>query len=93
MTFMPSPSSRHFVARPTEPRPTRPEPLIGDRAVLVDVLGADIVVGAQHVPVDGHEQRDGQLGHRIGVAPRRPQHGDALRRGAVDVDVGRIAAC
>ena len=40
---------------------------------------------------DGEQQADGHLGHRVGVAARRPQHRDALGGGGGDVDVVGVA--
>ena len=42
--------------------------------------------------VHREQERDRDLGHRVGVAPGRPQHRDALRGGGGDVDVVGVAA-
>ena len=70
----------------------RPVPLVGDAAVLEDLVGPHVVVGRQRVASGGEEQGDGQLRHGVGVAPGRPEHGDASRGGGGDVDVVGVAA-
>ena len=70
----------------------RPEPLVGDRAVAVDLALAHVEVGAHDAAVHREQQRDGELGDGVGVAARRPQHGDARGGGGGDVDVVGVAA-
>ena len=68
------------------------EALVGDRAVAVHLALAHVAVGGDEVAGDGEQEADGELGHAVGVAPGRPQHGDALGGGAGEVDVGGVAA-
>ena len=83
-------------AEADEPRrPARqlpgPEALVGDRPVPVDLALAHVPIGAHEAAVHGEEERDGQLGDGVGVAARRPQHGDTAGGGGGDVDVVRVA--
>ena len=68
-----------------------PEALVGDRAVTVRLAVAHVAVGADDAAVHGEEQRDRHLGDRVGVAPGRAQHRDALGRRGRDVDVVGVA--
>ncbi len=70
----------------------RPVPLVGEHAVAVGVTGADVGVGRHDAACHREEQPDGELGDRVGVASRRAEHGNALRRGRGDVDVVGVAA-
>src|SRR5262249_44425470 len=67
------------------------EALVGDRPVAGDLALTDVPVGAHDAAGDGRQEADRELGDGVGVAPGRPQHGDAVSGGGFDVDVVRIA--
>ena len=69
-----------------------PEALVGDRPVAVRLALAHVAVGLDDAPVHGEQQRDGELGDRVGVAARGAQHRDPLAGRGRDVDVVRVAA-
>ena len=69
-----------------------PEALVGDGAVAVGLARPDVEVGPDDTAVHREEEGDGHLGDGVGVASRRPQHGDALLGGGGDVDVVGVAA-
>ncbi len=68
------------------------EALIRDGAVAEHLSGADVGIGAKHVPGGGEQQCQRHLGDRVGVATRSVQYRDAGRGRARDVDVVGIAA-
>ena len=66
--------------------------LVGDLPVAVDVTGPHVPVGRDQSPCRGEEEGDGELCHRVRIASRCSQHGDAGRRRRGDVHVGGIAS-
>ena len=66
--------------------------LVGDGVVAPYLARAHVEVGAHESPVDGKEHGDGHLGHGVGVAPGRVEHGNSLGRCCGDVDVGGVAS-
>ena len=98
---MPSPSRRHFAARPDRAEPDDARgatgelpgavPLVGDLAARVHLVGAHVVIGGHDEAVRREQQRDRDLGDGVGVATGRAQHRDPRLGGGLDVDVVGVA--